>query len=242
MTFPTRLTRSILLGLIPALILAITPSVAAAQAQLMPSSYQTAQMQFLESYGTMPSGLQPTASEAWSVVQAYPTVPTSSELTNTVPDAPLVASSVQAPDAVKVASSVQAPSNCMVSNKSTKSPWYNYDITFKWSRGLSELFWICQNMDFSCNVNTGKIKQVSTFGNDGLTKLGHLLWHYVGYDTQDGMPKWIYTSNSATILFQQTFGWGYGPISGQYSFNMYITDTCNSWKNGGPNATGGYTS
>jgi hypothetical protein len=235
-----------LLVLIPALILSLTPSVIAAQTQSTPSSYQTAQMQFLETYGAMPDGMKPSEAEAWSVVQAYPAIPTNAELANLVSDEPSVttaAPSKQVPNIAKVGPSKVPPGNCSVYNITTiKSPLYDYDIEFRWGRGVVQVFWICQNMNFVCNINTGKISLPNTFGNEGVTIFGDLLWHYVGYNMQDNMPKWIYMTGTDTFLFSQTFGWGYGPVSGQYSFHMYIQDFCNSWKNGGPFATGGYES
>lgn len=216
------------------MVLAITPSVAAAQAKPVPTSYQRAQMQFLELFGTMPNGAKPNASEAWSVVQQYPSVPTNSELANVAYDATSVAQSAPTGPVPSLDSSSSAASTAK------PNPWDDYWITFKWGRGLPELFWISQTMAFNCNTNTGAITHLNSWGAYSVTTVGSFLWHHVGFDNQDGMPKWDYPIQ--TYYFIQTFGWGYGPISGQYSFDMYITWACHSWSQGGPIATGGYTS
>ena len=192
------------------------------------SAIHQSQIEFLETYGYLANGTRPGYAIALATVIAHPNVPTMAEAKSFGMENITV-------------NLVSTPNTALQPNASTgTSDIQTYTSGYTWWHGPSfarGLGWV-QDMTITCNTKTNKILSRSTSGYWYVSTWASWVWHYTGEYSSDGYPKWIYGGGGnkprwVKYLLIETFGWGYGPISGQLAMRMYIIGYTNGKITGG---------
>jgi hypothetical protein len=193
---------------------------AAAAQTAKPTAIQLSQVAFLMTYGhDKATGKAPTQPQALAVVYKYPKVLTMAEAAQfgfTTQPRVLPSPAGNAQTASTTSNNVKFKKTCISGD-------YQY-----W-RGPSfaqELGWN-QSINWCYNTQHKWVGKYTTRGYPWVVDWVSWMWSYSGEYTSDGYPYWSTGGGGskpgwAKYWFIETFKWGYGPISGTFSMDLWI--------------------
>ena len=201
-----------------------------------PTAKQKSQMQYLMTYGHEANGKAPTSAQAFAVVKKYPSVPTMAEAAaeGLIPPSGSSTHATTAGPSGPSAQLIGQSSLATVSTPKTGIVWHPTSADKIWQLGAphaKEIGWN-QTLRWKFNANHNVICCQSTSGYPWVAPWISWLWHYSGEYTSDGYPRWQTGGGGAYYKyieyeFIETFGWGYGPVSGSFNMQMWIAGFAN---------------
>ena len=188
---------------------------------------QKSQIAVLENFGHLSNGAKPSYNQALATVIAYPSVPTMAE-------AKALGIADSSVNVATVSLTLQPSTTDKTSDNRIVTGKYTWVHGPSFAQGLG---WV-QKLRIIYNTKTNEVRHLSTRGYWFISTWASWGWNYTGEYSSDGYPYWCVGGGGKILRtvkysFIETFGWGYGPISGSLLMRMYIIGAANGYITGG---------